>query len=81
MALYHCPCGTCDGEAVEVELTGGFAGTTATVAACSALAASGVVTYEVRRSAPLAWTPAGWASPSDEVVGLRHRDGLVSLTG
>jgi hypothetical protein len=64
-----CPCGC--GETVEVAY-GGFAATTASVAACGRLAASGIADYTVRKSQ----APAQFVAQA-----VRHRDGLVAFAG
>lgn len=69
--LVLCPC--C-GEHVALTLTGGFAGTTAELAACAATRRLGVRSHTIGRSAALGLTPAA-AGP------VAHRKGLVAFAG
>lgn len=66
-----CDCGC--GEAIDLAMPGGFAGTTCEVQACSTRrAASGMVSFTIRRSDGFAFRPVGSGTVS-------HRDGLVSF--
>jgi hypothetical protein len=64
-----CDCGC--GEAVGLELPGGFAGTTALLGACSQRRSAGLGSLVLRRSAALGLRSAGGP--------VRHRDGLVAF--
>lgn len=68
-----CPSHAECGEAVTLDL-GDFHATKATVGACSRLRNAGVLSYEVRKSAALGFQ-------SVAVEGVRHAEGLVTLTG
>jgi hypothetical protein len=67
MDLVKCDCGC--GEAVTLELPGGFKGVTVTLAACSARRDAGIVSLTFPRSMPFA--PA--------TAPVAHRDGLVAF--